>query len=212
MSTHASEWATSPPTESPFVAATRPRYTIVGVALMAVFAIGFGLLALRADPATPVLAVARPVPAGATITDADLTVVRIVPDPAAPVVAETDRATVVGKTAAVPLAEGSLLSPAQVGAPDWPPAGSSVIAVAVPGGRLPAGLVTGSRVSLLPPADPTLGSATTAPVAASVVQVSARDVSGSTVVSLLLATADAHRVAAAAEGLTLVLESPARGR
>jgi hypothetical protein len=222
-----------------------PRHLLIGLALMVGFAVVFALTALRADPASPVLAVARPVPAGVTITGADLAVVRVVPDPGMEVFTEAERDSVIGQTAAVPLAEGSLLSPTQVGAPDWPPAGWSVIAVTVPGGRLPAGLVAGSQVSVLhtgtqngaaggegtpapgdaapdtPTANPTAADTPAADsqaanppvaVAASVVEVATPDLSGTTVVSLLLSTIDAHRVAAAADELAVVLESPARGR
>jgi hypothetical protein len=217
-----------------------PRHLLIGLALMVGFAVVFALTALRADPASPVLAVARPVPAGVTITGADLAVVRVVPDRGMEVFTEAERGSVIGQTAAVPLAEGSLLSPGQVGAPDWPPAGWSVIAVTVPGGRLPAGLVAGSQVSVLhtgaqagaaagegtpapgdaapdtPTANPTAADSQAsnppAAVAASVVEVATPDLSGTTVVSLLLSTVDAHRVAAAADELAVVLESPARGR
>ena len=184
-----------------------PRHVVLGAGLMAAFALIFGLVALRADPAVPVLALARPVAAGQTITDADLQVVRIVPGDRVQVVAAAERSTVVGRTAAVPLLAGSLLTPAQVGAPAWPPAGESVLAVPVAAGRLPAGLSTGSRVSVLLPEAETGLAATTA-VTASVVAVEPPTAAGLTTLSLLLPSASARQVAGAGGEVALVLESP----
>jgi Flp pilus assembly protein CpaB len=178
------------------------------------FSLLFAALALRADPATPVLMVARPVPAGATITDADLSVVRMVPEAGMGVFTEADWSSVVGRTAAVPLVAGSVLSPAQVGAPDWPPTGESVVAVVFSAGQVPAGVVAGSHVSILLPSvsDGDGAPAAAAVVSATVVEVALPDVSGSVVVSLLARAADARLVAAASGDVSLLLENPAGGR
>jgi Flp pilus assembly protein CpaB len=177
------------------------------------FSLLFAALALRADPATPVLMVARPVPAGATISDADLSVVRMVPEAGMRVFTEADRSSVVGHTAAVPLVAGSVLSPAQVGAPDWPPTGESVVAVAFSAGQVPAGVVAGSHVSvLLPVSDTADEPRASAVVSATVVEVALPDVSGSVVVSLLARAGDARLVAAAGGEVSMLLENPAGGR
>lgn len=184
-----------------------PRHVLVGAALMVAFALLFGLLAFRADPAVPVLAVARPVPAGQVIADADLQVVRVAPSAGVDLFGEAERDAVVGRTARVPLAEGSLLAPGQVGAAAWPPVGESVVAVPLPAGRLPAGLTEGSRVSVLAssagegaePAEPV--------VSASVVAVEPATSAGVSTVSLLVRSADAQQVGAAGE-VVLILESP----
>jgi hypothetical protein len=191
-----------------------PRHVLAGVALMVTFALLFGLWALRVDPATAVLAVARPVPAGATITDADLQVVRVVPGAGMEVVTEAERATVVGRTATVPLVAGALLAPAHVGAAAWPPAGESVVGVPVAAGRMPAGLSTGSRVSVLVPAGGAPGQpgrAGSAVLSGVVVAVEPPSAAGVSTVSLLMAAGDARRVATAGD-VVLVLESPGSGR
>jgi hypothetical protein len=152
------------------------------------------------------------VAAGEVISEADLRVARVVPDPVVQLVAASDRGLVVGRTAAVPLAAGSLLSPGQVGAVVWPPAGQSVLAVPVATGRVPAGLAPGSAVSVLPADQPALaGGQAPAAVPAVVVAVEAPNVAGIRVVSLLLGELQARQVAAAGE-VVLVLESPAAGR
>jgi hypothetical protein len=194
-----------------------PRHVLVGVALMVGFALLFGASALRADPAVPVLAVTQPVAAGEVIAEADLQVVRVVPDPAVNLIPASERDVVVGRTAAVPLAAGSLLSPAQLGASGWPPAGQSVLAVPVPTGRVPAGLSAGAAVSVLLPgtaADTSDGAQPVGMVAvpAVVVAVEAPNVAGIRVVSLLLTQAQARQVAAAGDAVVLVLEPPAAGR
>ena len=183
-----------------------PRHVLVGAALMLAFALLFGLAALRADPAVPVLAVARPVPAGQVIAEADLRVVRVAPEAGVDLFVEAERSTVVGRTARVPLVEGSLLAPGQVGAAGWPPVGESVVAVPVPAGRLPAGLAEGSRVSVLVAGGE--GAEATGPVvAASVVAVEPATSAGVSTVSLLVRSAEAQQVGAAGDAV-LILESP----
>jgi hypothetical protein len=191
--------------------ARAPRHVLVGVALMVGFALLFAVTGLRADPAVAVLAVAEPVAAGEVIGETDLRVASVVPDPAVQLVPASERDSVVGRTAAVPLAQGSLLSPGQVGAVVWPPAGQSVVGVPVATGRLPAGLAPGSTVSVLPAEQPALAGGQGPAVApAVVVAVEAPNVAGIRVVSLLLGELQARQVAAAGE-VVLLLESPAAG-
>jgi hypothetical protein len=193
-----------------------PRHMLVGAALMVGSALLFAVVGLRADPAVPVLALAQPVAAGEVIGETHLQVVHIVPDPRVELVPASQRQTVVGRTAAVPLAEGGLLSPAQLGAVAWPPSGQSVLAVPVATGRMPAGLSAGSVVSVLhwparveaPDGGEAAGLVT---VPAVVVAVEEPNVAGVRVVSLLLSSAQARQVAAA-DGVVLVVESPGSGR
>ena len=187
-----------------------PRFIALGLVLMLLFALLFAALALRADPATPVLAVAEPVAAGQTISDQHLTVVRVVPDASMQVVDATDRATVVGRTAAVPLVAGSLLSPAHVGAQQWPPAGEAVVSVNVPSTGIPAGLAAGSPVTVLvsSPARGDTEDDLPVTVSASVVELAPPSPTGATAVSLLLDSADALRLASADGPVALVLNSP----
>jgi hypothetical protein len=120
------------------------------------------------------------------------------------------RGTVVGRTAALPLPAGVLVSAQQLGQVAWPPAGQSVIAVGIKPGRAPAGLTAGTQVTVIviPSAAPGAGgtSGTTAGGSANggepqvaradatVVSVTdAADQSGVSVVSLLLSAAGAAR-------------------
>lgn len=196
-------------------------HLLLGAVLMVTCALVFGTSALRADQRAPVLTVAGPVAAGQVLTDADLLVVRIVPDPAVAVVPEARRASVVGRTVTLPLAAGSLLSDNVLGpAASWPPAGQSVIAVPVKAGRAPAGLAPGVRVTvvLAPRASSgASGSAADSGASARRLQAPAAVVAvsggaapandgGAGVVSLLMASPDAERVAAAGGEVALLVQ------
>ncbi len=195
----------------------RRRVSVPRVLLGAVLVLGFALagaaVANRVDTRLPVLAAAHDIAAGQTISDADLTVVRVAADAGVATLPDTQRAAVVGRTAAMPVVKGTLLQQALLGDVAWPPAGQAVIAVGVKPGHAPAGLAAGSHVTVL--IVPTSGAApgsgssatTTAVVQADATVVSvqpAADQSGTLVVSLLLGDAAATKIAATAGEPSLV--------
>jgi len=184
---------------------------IFGALAAVLGAVVFGVVGLRADPGVDVLAVARPVTAGAQIVDVDLRVVHIVADPALQVFPASQRASVVGRIAAVPLAPGSLLTAGQLGAVTDPPPGQSVIAVGVKTGRAPAGLAGGAWVLVLVVAQ---GGGAQAPpplqAPAVVRAVEPTDSAGVTVVTLQLSGESAVRIASATGDVALVLQNPGR--
>ncbi len=190
-------------------------HLLLGAVLVVVCGLAFAVTALRVDPRTPVLAVAGPVPAGHVLTDADLAVVRIVPDAGLATLPEAQRSQVVGRTVRLPLAAHSLLSEDVLGPAAWPPAGQSLIAVAVKAGRVPVGVAAGAQVLVLVvPGSSTSGGAGASPSAgpqarATVVAVAPADASGASVVSLLMTSTDAVRIAAAAGEVALVVQGGA---
>src|SRR5262249_41784115 len=98
-----------------------------------------------------VRAVARPVPVGQQITEADVMVVQLATTPGLGTVPAGRRAEVVGRYAAVGLRPGSLFTTDAVSDQRAPTAGQAVLAVAVKTGLVPArGLVPGGRVVLGP--------------------------------------------------------------
>ena len=104
----------------------------------------------------------------------------------------------VGRTAAVPLVAGALLSPGQIGPAAWPAAGEAVVALPLKPGRIPAGIAAGARVQVLVVAASTATGTDTGPPPqgrlATVVEVAREvDASGTVVVSLLLRPSDAQR-------------------
>lgn len=200
------------------------RRMILGAFLVLATVVVFWQTDLRVNADQSYLSVARPVPAGQVITDADLRVVRVANASGLALMPAAQRSQVVGRSAVVPLAAGSLLTSEQVGPVAWPPAGQAVIALPVKPGRAPAGLAAGARVVVLvvPPATaggqpvPQPGSSSapngTAGVrrgVATVVSVDAsEDQVGSQLVTLLLAADTAEAVASAPGDVSLVQLGP----
>lgn len=185
---------------------------IFGALAAVLGALAFAVVGLRADPGVDVLAVARPVTAGAPIVDADLRVVHIVADPALRVFPASQRASVLGQVAAVTLAPGSLLTAEQLGAVTDPPADQSVIAVGVKTSRVPAGLAIGSSVLVLVVAQGNGGGEAPPPLQAPAVvrAVEPSDSAGITVATLQLSAESAVRIASATGDVALVLRNPGR--
>jgi hypothetical protein len=148
----------------------RPRrrvWLLLGSLLaMVVCAGGFTLVYLRSDAGAQVLAVVRPVTAGQALASADVQAVRVAAEGRVRLVAASQLTQVIGRTAAVPLTAGTLLSDAQLGPAQWPPPGAAVVAVPVKTGRLAAGVVPGARVLVIPGPQTTAGSVAAEPGAA----------------------------------------------
>ncbi|MDT4991580.1 MAG: hypothetical protein QOH97_1472 [Actinoplanes sp.] len=186
---------------------------LVGGLLLVLLCAGvFVAVQLRGDARVQVLAVARPVAAGQSLVAADLKPVKVVPDPQVPLVPASEAQQLVGRTAAVPLASGSLLAESQLGPAAWPAAGQAVVAAGFKEGRVPAGLAAGSRVLVVSVDKDTLsGSSDTPssepkPVSATAVDVApGPDGSGTTTVSLLVDRGDATKLAGTGSDLALVL-------
>ncbi|MFG1952481.1 SAF domain-containing protein [Micromonospora sp. NPDC048830] len=189
-----------------------------GVLLVLATVVTFWQVDLRRHAEERFLAVARPVPAGAVIGGADVRVVRVANPSGLALVGADRREQVVGRTAAVPLAAGSLVVSSQVGPPAWPPVGQAVIAVPVKAGRAPAGLAAGARVVVLVAPAAGADQASAAPAGrtaagarravATVVSAAGADQAGGQVVTLLLAADQAEGVASAAGDVSLVQLGP----
>jgi hypothetical protein len=121
-------------------------------------------------------------------------------------VAATRRAEIVGQTAAVPMAAGSLLTAEQLGTVTDPGAGQSILAVGVKNGRAPAGLAPGASVVIL--VVPSTSTAQAAPVQATAVvrNVELPDTAGLTVVTVQMASEAALRIASAPGDVTIVVQ------
>lgn len=231
MSITAQRPRTSAPTGPPAQRDAPPRWAgrrsgrrvAAGVLLVLASVVAFWQVDLRQHADESFLAAARPVAAGQVIVDTDLQVVRIGNPSGLALLPAGRRAEVVGRTAAVPLTAGSLLTEAQLGPAAWPPAGQAVIAVPVKPGRGPAGLMPGARVVVLvipagtavqpepaPSGAPAQPSATRRAVATVVSVTAGVDQVGTQLVTLVL-TADAAEMIAAASGdVSLVQLSPGR--
>lgn len=183
----------------------------LGVALVVLGVLGAVWLAAGAGDTVSVLAVARPVALGEVITDADLTVARVVADPALNPVPAARRDQVVGRRAATALLPGSLLTGGQVTDASPPAAGFALVGVAVRAAQMPdEPLRPGDRLLVVstPPVDGEVTTDPPATVAVTVVGVGARDDTGLRVVDVTVPAAEAAELAArAATGrVALVLQ------
>ncbi len=167
----------------------RNRSAVVA-GLLLVVGCGAGMAALYAGAGerTEVLAVAREVPAGARVSDADLKVVRVGADSSLQLLPTSLRPRVVGRLARVGLVPGALLTPAHLAQGEVVPAGKSVVAVLLRFGQAPS-LRPGDKVLVVSP-----GQTVSAPAEVFSVETQGRD-SGDTRVSLLADEATAARIA-----------------
>jgi len=141
----------------------RRRWSLALVALLVTVgsALAFVVLWLNAGDRKPVLALAHRVAVGQVISSDDLTTVRISTDPGLKPVSADKRDEIVGKTAAVELAPGSLLTQSQVGAGSGLQAGQAIVSVTMPGAQLPVGdLRPGNQVLLVRTATSTTATST----------------------------------------------------
>lgn len=192
------------------------RRVTAGVLLVLLTVVTFWQVDLRQHAAESFISVVRAVPAGQVVTDSDVAVVRVSNPSGLALLAADRRGEVIGRTAAVPLAAGSLLTVGQLGPAAWPPAGQAVIAVPVKPGRAPAGLAAGSRVVVLVvPAtgagqDPSMFAGARRAVA-SVVSVSAgADQVGTQLVTLVLAADAAETLASSSGDVSIVQLGPGK--
>jgi hypothetical protein len=184
-----------------------------GVALVAVGAAVATSAALAAGAKHDVLALAKSVPAGRTLTAADLRTVRVAADASVATIPATQEGTVVGQHATVDLVADSLLTTEELGGAGVPGSGQALLGVALKPGQLPARpLSRGDQAELVatPPNTTTSAATGSTDSSAAVVPVTvdaegAAGSDGTTVVDLVLAADAAPKVAAQAAAGQLVL-------
>jgi hypothetical protein len=198
------------------------RRVAAGLLIVLATVVVFWQVDLRQHADQEFLSTARPVAAGAAITDGDLAVVRVANTSGLALIAAGSRSEIVGRTAVAPIPQGVLLTATQVGPAVWPPSGQAVIALPVKPGRAPAGLTAGATVVVLVvPTNAGQNGASGAGGAkaddssrravATVVSLSAgADQVGIQLVTLLLAADGAETVASASGDVSLVQIGPGR--
>jgi Flp pilus assembly protein CpaB len=184
---------------------------VIGLALPLAGVVGTVGVVQRAGERTPVLVMARDVPAGQLIGELDVRVVELGLAPGVATLGVQDRGRVVGRVASAPLAAGQVLDPAMVADPVPIEAGQVLMSVAVAPEHAAAGrLRAGDQVAVVassPPDQPTTGTTGRAGVLLSPVPVisvtSTADESGGggkLLVSLAVAEEQAPALAQAAHG------------
>lgn len=133
---------------------------LVGILLILGSGLVFMLLFVNAGDRSPVLAVAREVPAGQVISGGDLRIVRVGADPGVTTISESRRSDVIGQTAAVDLLPGTLLVDDHLGEPVGLERGEAIVGLDLVGGeRAVPSLKEGDEVLIVLTAGP--GSAPT---------------------------------------------------
>jgi hypothetical protein len=184
---------------------------VVAAICMVVSIVAFVGLQLASSDRRPVLAVARPIEAGAVITEADLRVAQVTADPALSPIPLSAKSTVVGRTAAVDLRPGSLLVESSLGASSVIGDGEALVGVEVAAASAPVGAVrSGDRVRLIevPKAgDAKPAGSATVIAEGRVLRVSSAGSSASatTQLSLIVPAASGPAVAAASAGQRIAL-------
>ncbi|WP_327325209.1 SAF domain-containing protein [Streptomyces sp. NBC_01210] len=180
----------------------RPALIALSLALTAVGGLSGAVLFTATGERTDVLAIARDVPVGDVIEDSDLTEASISLDPALKPVKATDRASVVGKRAAVELTPGSLLARDQVTDKSLLGEGDTLVGISVkPSQRPTSGLFPGRKVLIVstPGADENVPSAPPHTIAATIVSVGkAPDTTGVVTVDVAVPATDGPALAARA--------------
>src|SRR3712207_2419320 len=133
----------------------RPALLALALAMVVLGALGAAYLATSLGQTSPVIAVAREVPWGQTVTAADLVEARVSVDPALAPIPYAERDQVIGLVAASTLTPGSLLTREALTEQPLPPAGQQLVGVGVSAVQLPTTpLRPGDDVLLVPVADP----------------------------------------------------------
>jgi hypothetical protein len=187
-----------------------PAHLGLGALLVVVCALGFAVAAGRMDHRSSVLALARPVTVGQSLTASDLRAVPVSAGSGVDSVPAAESGSVVGRSMAVSLPAGALLTRAELGTASVPGAGEAIVALAVKPGQFPPDLAAGAHVHLVPTGGTGQQTAapTTVPAAgwvATVTGVQALASGQGSVVTVLMAQADSLRVAALGSGLVSVL-------
>ena len=181
---------------------------MLGIFLVAACGLIGAVAATSTSDRRPVVAVARRVPAGHAIEQADLTRSMVSVDRGGAVVPGTDFDRLVGQIALVDLVPGSLLAPGQFGGSRPSTPGQAVIGATLKDGQFPMDLQIGSPVSVvvLPDAAQT-GTASPLPVRATVVALGRSTQGGPIPVSLSVPPEAATGLAVAgAQGRVALVE------
>ena len=188
-------------------------FVVIGVLLVFGSALAFADASLHLGSREEVLVVSQPLAAGQVVTSGDLATAKVSTGSGLQVVPLSQESTVLGRSVAVPLVAGALLTTSELGATSPIASGSDVVAVGLKSGAFPPDLAPGDRVQVVPVVSSGSGNGTGnvttgSAVAATVVAVDAASTGtgNPTVFSLLVSKSNVDEVAslAAASEVSLV--------
>lgn len=181
-------------------------YAVLGVVLVAACALGFLVTSVNLGARSAVLALSSTVKAGQVITAGDLRSVQVAAGAGVAVIPASEQSSVLGRTAAVTLTAGSLLTRSELGASTVPGTGGAVVSVLVKFGAYPVDLAPGARVAVATGTTTTSGAAAGAvplpgdPQATVLAVTASSTADGSAAVELQTDTASAGLIAAIPPG------------
>jgi hypothetical protein len=114
-----------------------PRWIVLGILAICLGGLGSVFLYSQVTDAHQVVAMTKTVHRGEKVTGGDLTTVRVGETGRVHTVAAKKLSAMIGQVASYDLVQGSLLSPAAVGAEEPPAAGHDVVGIKVSDGRAP---------------------------------------------------------------------------
>jgi hypothetical protein len=123
-------------------------YAILGVALIAACALGALLTSVSLGSRDAVLALSSTVRAGQIITSGDLRSVQVSAGSGVTLIPASESGSVIGRTAAVTVESGSLLTRAELGTSTVPGSGQAVLTVLVKFGSYSVDLSAGAHVAV----------------------------------------------------------------
>lgn len=194
----------------------RPLWIVAGVTLMVAAVVANVQLVQASGNRVPVVLLARDVPMGHKIVQADLAVTEVAADPAVVTVPGRQLKDVVGRRAAVSLRKGSLLTASQLTEQPSPQRGQALVSIPLKSSVLAPRLAPGWKVRVVFTSSsqgPATGEATAQgrqitnlrDVPAVVDEVNGPDAEGAMTVSLLVADSDSSTVAREAAAGRVVL-------
>jgi len=193
----------------------RPVLIIASLAALLLAALGGVWLWSSATSSAEVVVAKSTVPRGAVIAAGDLMVASVSLDPTVASIPASQMSTVVGKRAALDIAAGGLLTPADIASGTVPAKGETVVGLSLANGMLPAiALQAGDQVRVVqtPGAQGQVGDTPPVTISATVVAVTRSPDGQSALVDLLVSADAAPDLAArAATGkVAVVLDSRER--
>lgn len=205
--------AHTPPRVTPTTGRLRRRPAVIalGAALTATGGLGAAWMATATTHTTAVLVITRTVDAGATIGNDDITVAQISAAPSIHTIPGAQLSAVVGKHTTVRLLPGQVLTPDAVTDTVTPPAGKSLVGVAVTQTQMPSQLLkAGDHILIVdtPNAQDTPPATTPNAIAAQILNINPVADTDKTVINVLVdadqARALAARVATGRIGIVLL--------
>lgn len=190
-----------------------PKMAGLGIALVAVAGLSGAWLANQGGQTAAVVALKEPIRAGERVTAEQLGSVNLPVGTGLDTIAAEDLSSLVGKYANTNLPKGALVAPSQLQDGLYPPAGQSVVGVALKPTQMPArGLIPGDKIRLVV-GDNAIGGVRADKSGTAwdgtVIAVGAATDDGTTTVDVQVATADAGGLAAASGGgnLAVILDA-----